>query len=325
MLANRVSKRLLVGLQPVFKTPHVLPSSYLSAQNARKFSISSKCYQEQSPEPSDGESSASKKKDEGSRYYVPSSQKRKPLSRVTIGSSTDNARFRRASDTIEFSSWKAGILFVTLGTGLYFFFRYQKEKMDLQRNEESNRGYGKPLIGGPFNLIDQDGNPFSSDNLLNKFSLVYFGFTHCPDICPDELDKMSACLDILKSKYNIDIQPIFITCDPARDSPEILKEYLYEFHKDIIGLTGPYEDIKNICKAYRVYFSTPPDLKPGQDYLVDHSIYFYLMDKDGEFIDALGRNYTEETMAEHIKNHVDAFVSKEIREKRKQGWFSFLY
>lgn len=71
--------------------------------------------------------------------------------------------------------------------------------------------------------------------------------------------------------------PIFITCDPARDTPSVLKSYLAEFHPSIVGLTGTWEQIKQVCKAYRVYFSTPEGVKPGQDYLVDHSIYFYLM------------------------------------------------
>lgn len=71
--------------------------------------------------------------------------------------------------------------------------------------------------------------------------------------------------------------PIFITCDPARDTPSALKSYLAEFHPSIVGLTGTWEQIKQVCKAYRVYFSTPEGVKPGQDYLVDHSIYFYLM------------------------------------------------
>lgn len=71
--------------------------------------------------------------------------------------------------------------------------------------------------------------------------------------------------------------PVFITCDPARDTPDVLRAYLQEFHPKIIGLTGTYEQIKQVCKMYRVYFSTPRDVKPGEDYLVDHSIYFYLM------------------------------------------------
>ena len=108
---------------------------------------------------------------------------------------------------------------------------------------------------------------------------VYFGFTHCPDICPDELDKMAEIIDRVKeaTKGENIFLPVFITCDPARDTPQVLREYLKEFHPDIIGLTGTYEQVKHVCKQYRVYFSTPKDVKPGEDYLVDHSIYFYLM------------------------------------------------
>ena len=105
---------------------------------------------------------------------------------------------------------------------------------------------------------------------------VYFGFTHCPDICPEELDKMSAMIDLVHLSHR-SLLPIFVTCDPARDTPSVIKSYLGEFHPALIGLTGTWEQIKAVCKAYRVYFSTPPNVKPGQDYLVDHSIYFYLM------------------------------------------------
>jgi protein SCO1/2 len=90
---------------------------------------------------------------------------------------------------------------------------------------------------------------------------------------------MSEMIDKIKKACGDILMPIMITCDPARDSPGVLKRYLQEFHPDIIGLTGEYEDIKQTCKVYRVYFSTPPSVKPGQDYLVDHSIYFYLMGK----------------------------------------------
>lgn len=118
---------------------------------------------------------------------------------------------------------------------------------------------------------------------------VYFGFSHCPDICPDELDKMARMIDIAsplqtyssapKPQSRPPLLPIFITCDPARDTPSVLKSYLAEFHPAILGLTGTYEQVKQVCKAYRVYFSTPEGVKPGMDYLVDHSIYFYLMGK----------------------------------------------
>src|SRR5436190_18927002 len=90
---------------------------------------------------------------------------------------------------------------------------------------------------------------------------------------------MAAIIDIVCAKLNnaAVMRPVFISCDPARDTPEVLRKYLREFHNDIIGLQGTYEQVKNVCKQYRVYFSTPEKVKPGEDYLLDHSIYFYLM------------------------------------------------
>jgi protein SCO1/2 len=176
-------------------------------------------------------------------------------------------------------SWQAGCLFLSAGVGMAFYFRYEKDRMARKRIAEHSKGVGRPLVGGPFQLIDQDRKPFTEKDLKGKYSLVYFGFTHCPDICPEELDKMAGMIDNVKAKHGDVMRPVFITCDPARDTPEVTKEYLKEFHDDLIGLTGDYEQVKATCKAFRVYFSTPKDVLPGQDYLVDHSIYFYLMGK----------------------------------------------
>lgn len=174
-------------------------------------------------------------------------------------------------------SWQAGLLFLVAGAGVTLYFRYEKERMGRQRVASHSKGMGRPLVGGPFKLVDQNNQPFTENSLKGKYSLVYFGFTHCPDICPEELDKMAGMIDNVKKQHGNVLLPVFISCDPARDTPEVIKEYLQEFHEDMVGLTGKWEEVKNACKQYRVYFSTPPDVKPGQDYLVDHSIYFYLM------------------------------------------------
>lgn len=225
---------------------------------------------------------------------------------------------------IEYLTWKSLVLFVGVGLSLTYLFQNEKEKLKLRKEAEANRGVGKPLVGGPFNLITHEGKPFTEKDLLGKWSIIYFGFTHCPDICPDELDKLGVMLDSLKAQ-NIEIQPIFITCDPNRDSPEVLTEYLSEFHPSIIGLTGDYDEVRRCCKNYRVYFSTPRDLKPGEDYLVDHSIFFYLMDPEGQFVDVLGRNYTEETAVEKIAKDVAVYEPESVRTAKKEGVFGFLY
>lgn len=201
-------------------------------------------------------------------------------------------------------SWKAGALFVLAGAGLVWYFEAEKKRMHRRRVAEATKGVGKPKVGGDFNLVDQEGRPFGSADLKGRYSLVYFGFTHCPDICPEELDKMAQMFDLVEAQVPGAVAPVFITCDPARDDPKVLKSYLSEFHSKFIGLTGTYDEIKNVCKAYRVYFSTPKDVKPGQDYLVDHSIYFYLMDPEGDFVEALGRQHSPQQAAKVILEHV---------------------
>lgn len=106
------------------------------------------------------------------------------------------------------------------------------------------------------------------------------------------------------SKNAPPLLPIFMTCDPARDTPAVLDAYLSEFHPSLIGLTGTWEQIKDVCKKYRVYFSTPVNVKKGEDYLVDHSIYFYLMDPEGDFVEAIGRQHSPEQAAKIILGHV---------------------
>lgn len=115
---------------------------------------------------------------------------------------------------------------------------------------------------------------------------------------------MARMFDLVEAERPGSLKPVFITCDPARDDPKVLKSYLAEFHPSFVGLTGTYDEVKAVCKAYRVYFSTPKNVKPGQDYLVDHSIYFYLMDPQGDFVEALGRQHSPEGAAGVILGHM---------------------
>ncbi|KAL1648348.1 Cu-binding protein [Diplodia intermedia] len=211
-------------------------------------------------------------------------------------------------------SLTSALLFFGVGGGLILYFRYEKERVQRQRIAEQTKGVGRPKVGGEFSLTDQYGNKFTNEDMKGKYALVYFGFTHCPDICPEELDKMAEMIDEVKKVAGNTLRPVFITCDPARDTPAVMKTYLKEFHPDIIGLTGTYDDIKGICRKYRVYFSTPSDVKPGQDYLVDHSIYFYLMDPEGDFVEALGRNEPAPRAAKIIINHIGDWRGKLDRE-----------
>ncbi|KAH9820507.1 SCO1/SenC-domain-containing protein [Melampsora americana] len=188
-------------------------------------------------------------------------------------------------------------LFIFTGIGLLIYFKNEKSKVEERKREEmKNKSIGKVKVGGEFNLINViDQKQFTQDDLLGRFSLIYFGFTNCPDICPEELDKMCDVVNrINQDKFGIPIQPIFVSVDPNRDTSEVILNYLKDFHSSMIGLTGSYESIKKMCKVYRVYFSTPPNLKPTDDYLVDHSIFFYLMAPNGNFVDAFGKIFSKD-------------------------------
>ncbi|OMJ20085.1 Protein SCO1, mitochondrial [Smittium culicis] len=199
-------------------------------------------------------------------------------------------------------------LFGMAAISVYYYFTVEKERMKKKSNEElkANLNVGKPKIGGPFELVDQNNNVVTEKTFLGKHTLIYFGFCHCPDICPDELDKIGEALTILdKSDDTKDkIVPIFITCDPQRDTPEVIKNYLEEFHPKFVGLTGTIEQIQKACKAYRVYFSKPPKVEDGQNYLVDHSIFSYLMDQNSVFVDIYGKDRTSEEMAKSIRSYL---------------------
>ncbi|CAE6497362.1 unnamed protein product [Rhizoctonia solani] len=207
--------------------------------------------------------------------------------------------------TVGVFSWKAAALFVATGASLYYYFTTEKAKLEeRKRQQAADSKVGKPKVGGPFQLVSHENKPFSDTDLLGKWCLIYFGFTRCPDICPEELDKMGEVVDAIDATHGPIIQPVFISCDPARDSVPVVKKYTAEFHPRLIGLTGTYEQVKAACKAYRVYFSTPPNASENDDYLVDHSIFFYLMDPKGQFVDAFGKSQTADMVKEKVDNAI---------------------
>jgi len=146
---------------------------------------------------------------------------------------------------------------------------------------------GKPAIGGTWSLIDMDGRLVTEKTYQGKFTLLYFGFARCPDICPSEMVKVGSIMDKLHADYPAlakKIQPVFVTVDPARDSIETLQEYAKDFHPDYVFLTGTPEQIQKMAKKYRVYVSKADETEDG-DYLVDHSIVLYFHDEQGVMVD----------------------------------------
>ena len=142
---------------------------------------------------------------------------------------------------------------------------------------------GKALVGGPFALVDPTGKTMTDQDFRGRYMLIFFGFTHCPDICPAELQVMAAAMDQLGPKA-AKVVPIFITLDPERDTPEAVGAYVKNFSPNIVGLTGSMDAVAAAAKAYRVSFSKFQDQNSGENYTIDHSALAYLMGTDGEYI-----------------------------------------
>lgn len=160
----------------------------------------------------------------------------------------------------------------------------------------------RALIGGPFELVNHLGNPVTEKDFLGKYMIVYFGYTYCPDVCPMDLQIMAEALNYLTPEQLDQINPVFVTVDPERDTVAIMAEYVSFFHEKLIGLTGTVEQIDKIKKAYRVYAAKADD---SPDYLVDHTAYTYLMDKDGTFLQHFNHGEDSKEMAAKIASFMD--------------------
>lgn len=156
----------------------------------------------------------------------------------------------------------------------------------------------RPLVGGPFTLVDQDGRTVTDKDYLGHYLLVYFGYTYCPDVCPTSLNRNLEALDLLGDKAKAVI-PVFISVDPARDTPEKLRDYVGFFSPRLVALTGSPEQVAAAAKAYRVYFTKAPGPTP-ENYLIDHSSITYLMGPDGMFVQHFSHNATPEDMAKRL-------------------------
>lgn len=137
-------------------------------------------------------------------------------------------------------------------------------------------------IGGPFSLVNQNGERVTRDSYAGKYLLMFFGFTYCPDICPTELARITRVMELLPADVAARVQPLFVSVDPERDTPAVLKEYLTAFDGRIQGLTGTQAEVDAVTKAYRIYAARVPG-QGGADYLIDHAALVYLMRPDGGF------------------------------------------
>jgi protein SCO1 len=142
--------------------------------------------------------------------------------------------------------------------------------------------WGRGSVGGPLALIDHTGQRRTDADFRGKLLLVYFGFTYCPDICPTDLQAIGLALDRLREAGDA-VQPLFVTLDPERDTPQQLADYVPMFHPRLIGLSGHESAIRQAARAYKVYYAKVPTAD-GSDYTIDHSGFIYLMDRAGQYV-----------------------------------------
>jgi protein SCO1/2 len=156
-------------------------------------------------------------------------------------------------------------------------------------------------IGGPFRLTDQAGETVTEKNLIGRPSIIFFGFTHCPDICPTSLFEMSEVLRAMGPDAGR-MNAYFVSVDPERDTPAVMKDYLSSFDPNLKGLTGSPDEITRVLKSYRVYAKKVP-LKDG-DYTMDHTALIYLMDRKGNFVRPFNLKQKPEEAAADLRRYL---------------------
>lgn len=190
------------------------------------------------------------------------------------------------------AGFAAALIGLLLGGSLLyvFYLRSSDEYADCR-----GATVGGGAIGGPFTLTDQDGKTVTDKDVISKPTLVYFGYTFCPDVCPLDNARNAEAVDILEEK-GFDVTPVFISIDPARDTPAVMKDYVQNVHPKMIGLTGTEEQVKSAAKAYKAFYQKQAD--GGEFYLMDHSTFTYLMDPKKGFIDFFNRDDTANQVAD---------------------------
>lgn len=211
------------------------------------------------------------------------------------------------------SGRKVGIRFILsvmaaaaiIGAGTRYIVDYQQQTGPVGISGPVTTS-GTARIGGNFSMVDHKGRQVTDRDFHGKFTLIFFGYTFCPDICPTELQSMSEVLDTLGADAE-KIHPIFATIDPERDTAPVLADYLSNFHPRFTGLTGTAEQVADITKSYGVFYSRVKSKnEPGQDkdYLMNHSSFIFLMDDAGKFRAAFRVGIANKGMVRRIQNEL---------------------
>lgn len=198
-----------------------------------------------------------------------------------------------------FAALALGAVAVGLGAGAWLAFGPVSGDEDRFADCRSSKLAGGAMsLGGPFSLVDQTGRAVTEKDVIAGPTLLYFGYTFCPDVCPFDTAEMAMATEILDER-GVEVTPVFITIDPARDTPQALADYVGALHPRMLGLTGTPEQVDAAAKAWRVYYAKAGE--GDEDYLMDHSTFTYLAAPGVGFLDVFRRETTPEEMADKVQ------------------------
>ena len=204
--------------------------------------------------------------------------------------------------------YKNRYTFISLMVILAMYFiatSYYDPSSSVRKGAAVVTGQGAPKIGGEFSVLNHKGEPVTENILNDKYSLIFFGFTHCPDICPTSMLVLNDVYDKLSETQQSKLQVILASIDPERDTPAVMKDYVKTFNEKFIGLTGSVDQMKDMAKKYLVYHvKKEPD--GNGNYSMDHSGFIYFMGPDGRYV----KHFSHKDKAEDILKTVQSYVRK---------------
>lgn len=203
----------------------------------------------------------------------------------------------------------AVVLSAAIGGGAYYW--QSTQQVDIFEACRSTTTVANARIGGPFELVNFEGETVTDQDVITGLSLVYFGYTFCPDVCPFDTARNAHAVEILESQ-GIIATPVMITIDPNRDTPEAMQDFASYIHPRMIGLTGTEEQTNAAAKAYQVYFAKELEPEDPEFYLMEHSTFTYLMHPDYGFLQFFGRAPRAEEMAKTMSCYAEVIENNPV-------------
>lgn len=189
------------------------------------------------------------------------------------------------------------VIAFAIGIVAYLQIAGKHKKNNLDNLTHATSLHASPRIFPAFNLIDHNGNKFSNNELKDTWTFIFFGFTHCPDVCPLTLSTLDQAASTITSNNSVDVKTIFISVDPNRDTPQVIEKYVKHFNDNMVGLTGSDEQLKLLTQSLGVVY-TSPESEESENYLIDHSAHIFLVAPNGNLVALFSTPHEHQTIVD---------------------------